>query len=137
MWEKTPWWTYSLSDESSFMPFQYISKEDALKAAMEDAEIEGAERIYVGRMNEYRPSVDAEQVIDQIKNDAEVEKADADTEWPLNYMDNVSLKDLYELEDMLTEAYRKWEDKHPEYKAEFYTIADIEEFQLGEEGRHR
>ena len=43
MWKKTPWWTYSLNDESSFMPFQYTSKEDALKAAMEDAEIDEAE----------------------------------------------------------------------------------------------
>ena len=69
MWEKTPWWTYSLNDESSFMPFQYASKEDALKAAMEDAEIEESERVYIGRINEYRTLVDAESVINQVQFD--------------------------------------------------------------------
>ena len=52
MWEKTPWWTYSLNDESSFLPFQYTSKEDALKAAMEDVEINESERVSCARLTE-------------------------------------------------------------------------------------
>lgn len=64
MWEKTPWWTYSLNDESSFMPFQYASKEDALIAAMEDAEIDKAERVYIGR--KYMSYTDTYQVVDDL-----------------------------------------------------------------------
>ena len=53
MWEKTPWWTYSLNDESGFGLSQYPLKEDALKAAMEDAEIEESDRVFIERINEY------------------------------------------------------------------------------------
>ncbi len=132
MWEKTPWWTYSLNDESSFMPFQYASKEDALKAAMEDAEIEESDRVYIGRINEYRTLVDAESVTNQVQFDGADAAAESDTSWPFEYLADVDGDDLYELEEMLTEAYRKWEDKHPEYKPEVYMITDIEEFQVGE-----
>ena len=131
MWEKTPWWTYSLNDESSFMPFQYASKEDALKAAMEDAEIEKSDRVYIGRLNEYIPTVDAESVINQIQNDEADAAEESDTSCPFDYLGNVDIGDLYELEEMLSIAYRKWEDKHPEYKPDFYTVTDIEEFQVG------
>lgn len=132
MWEKTPYWTYYLNDESGFVPFQYPSKEDALKAAMEDAEIEGAERVFIGRINEYIPTVDAESVTNQIQSDGADAAAESDTSWPFEYLADVDGDDLYELEEMLTEAYRKWEDKHPEYKPDFYTVTDIEEFQVGE-----
>lgn len=132
MWEKTPWWTYSLNDESSFAPFQYTSKEDALKAAMEDAEIEGAERVFIGRINEYIPTVDAESVTNQIQSDGADAAAEEDVSWPFECLDKVADDDFDELEYMLTEAYRKWEDKHPEYKPEVYMITDIEEFQVGE-----
>lgn len=131
MWEKTPWWTYSLSDESSFMPFQYVSKEDALKAAMEDAEIEESDRVYIGRINVYMPTVDAESVINQMQSDGADAAAESDTSWPFEYLADVADDDLYELEEMLTEAYRKWEDKHIEYKPEVYMITDVEEFQVG------
>lgn len=132
MWEKTPWWTYSLNDESGFMPFQYVSKEDALKAAMEDAEIEESDRVYIGRINEYIPTVDAESVINQVQFDGADAAAEEDVSWPFECLDKVADDDFDELEYMLTEAYRKWEDKHPEYKPDFYTVTDIEEFQVGE-----
>lgn len=132
MWEKTPWWTYSLNDESSFAPFQYASKEDALKAAMEDAEIEKSDRVFIGRINEYIPTVDAESVTNQIQSDGADAAAESDTSWPFEYLDKVADDDFDELEYMLTEAYRKWEDKHPEYKPKAYMITDIEEFQVGE-----
>lgn len=132
MWEKTPWWTYSLNDESSFMPFQYASKEDALKAAMEDAEIEKSDRVYIGRINKYIPTVDAESVTNQIQSDGADAAAESDTSWPFECLDKVNDEDFDELEEMLTEAYRKWEDKHPEYKPEVYMITDIEEFQAGD-----
>lgn len=130
MWEKTPWWTYSLNDESSFMPFQYVSKEDALKAAMEDAEIEKSDRVFIGRINEYIPTVDAESVINQIQNDESDAAAEEDVSWPFECLDKVADDDFDELEEMLTEAYRKWEEKHLEYKPEVYMITDIEAFQV-------
>lgn len=132
MWEKTPWWTYSLNDESGFGLSQYPLKEDALKAAMEDAEIEKSDRVYIGRINEYIPTVDAESVINQIQSDGADAAAESDTSWPFEYLADVDINDLYELEEMLSIAYRKWEDKHPEYKPDFYTVTDVEEFQVGE-----
>lgn len=132
MWEKTPWWTYSLNEESGFGLSQYASKEDALKAAMEDAEIEGAERVFIGRINEYIPTVDAESVTNQIQSDGADAAAESDTSWPFEYLADVDGNDLYELEEMLSIAYREWEDKHPEYKPEVYMITDVEEFQVGE-----
>lgn len=132
MWEKTPWWTYSLNDESGFGLSQYPLKEDALKAAMEDAEIEKSDRVYIGRINEYMPTVDAESVINQIQSDGADAAAESDTSWPFEYLADVDINDLYELEEMLSIAYRKWEDKHPEYKPDFYTVTDVEEFQVGE-----
>ena len=130
MWEKTPWWTYSLNYESGFGLSQYASKEDALKAAMEDAEIEGAERVFIGRINEYIPTVDAESVTNQIQSDGADAAAEEDVNWPFECLADVDGDDLYELEEMLTEAYKKWEDKHPEYKPKAYMITDIEEFQV-------
>lgn len=132
MWEKTPWWTYSLNYELGFGPSQYASKEDALKAAMEDAEIEESERVFIGRINEYIPTVDAESVINQVQFDGADAAAEEDVSWPFECLDKVADDDFDELEYMLTEAYRKWEDKHPEYKPKAYMITDIEEFQVGE-----
>lgn len=130
MWEKTPWWTYSLNEESGFGLSQYASKEDALKAAMEDAEIEKSDRVYIGQINVYMPTVDAESVINQMQSDGADAAAESDTSWPFEYLADVDINDLYELEEMLSIAYRKWEDKHPEYKPDFYTVTDIEEFQV-------
>lgn len=132
MWEKTPWWTYSLNDESFLISFEYASKGQAINAAMEDAEIEGAERVFIGRINEYIPTVDAESVTNQIQSDGADAAAESDTSWPFEYLADVDGNDLYELEEMLSIAYRKWEDKHPEYKPDFYTVTDIEEFQVGD-----
>lgn len=125
MWRKTPWWTYSLDNELSFLPFPYTSKGQAINAAMEDAEIEGAKRVYIGRLSEYIPTVDAESVINQVQFDGADAAAESDTSWPFEYLDDVDIGDLYELEEMLSIAYRKWEDRHPEYKPDFYTITDI------------
>lgn len=128
MWEKTPYWIYSL-DGSSFMSLPYSSKGQAINAAMEDAEIEGAKRVYIGRLSEYIPTVDAESVINQVQFDGADAAAEEDVSWPFERLDKVADKDFDELEYMLTETYRKWEDKHPEYKPEVYMITDIEEFQ--------
>ena len=130
MWEKTPWWTYSLNDESFLISFEYASKGQAINAAMEDAEIEGAKRVWIGRINEYRTLVDAESVINQVQFDGSDAAAEEDVSWPFECLDKVNDEDFDELEEMLTEAYRKWEDKHPEYKPEVYMITDIEEFQV-------
>lgn len=128
MWEKTPWWTYSLDNELSFLSLPYESKGQAINAAMEDAEIYEAERVYVGRLNEYIPTVDAADVIDQIRLDEANEAKKADTKLPFDLIDNATVDDIYELEEMLTNAYRKWEDKHG-YTSGVYKITDIEEFQ--------
>lgn len=132
MWEKTPYWTYGLNDESDLITFEYTSKGQAINAAMEDAEIEGAKRVWIGRINEYRTLVDAESVINQVQFDGADAAAEEDVSWPFECLDKVADDDFDELEEMLTEAYRKWEDKHPEYKPDFYTVTDIEEFQVGE-----
>lgn len=132
MWEKTPYWTYSLNDESCLISFEYASKGQAINAAMEDAEIEGAKRVWIGRINEYRTLVDAESVINQVQFDGADAAAEEDVSWPFECLDKVADDDFDELEYMLTEAYRKWEDKHPEYKPEVYMITDVEEFQVGE-----
>lgn len=130
MWEKTPWWTYSLNDESCLISFEYASKGQAINAAMEDAEIEGAKRVWIGRINEYRTLVDAESVINQVQFDGADAAAEEDVSWPFECLDKVADDDFDELEYMLTEAYRKWEEKHPEYKPKAYMITDIEEFQV-------
>ena len=132
MWEKTPYWTYSLNDESCLISFEYASKGQAINAAMEDAEIEKSDRVFIGRINVYMPTVDAESVINQMQSDGADAAAESDTSWPFEYLADVDINDLYELEEMLSIAYRKWEDKHPEYKPDFYTVTDIEEFQVGE-----
>lgn len=128
MWEKTPWWTYSLDNELSFLSFPYESKGQAINAAMEDAEIEGAKRVYVGRLTEYIPTVDAESVINQVQFDGADAAAEEDVSWPFERLDKVADEDFDELKYMLTETYRKWEDKHG-YTSGVYKITDIEEFQ--------
>ena len=97
---------------------------------MEDAEIEGAKRVWIGRINEYRTLVDAESVINQVQFDGADAAAEEDVSWPFECLDKVADDDFDELEEMLTEAYRKWEEKHLEYKPEVYMITDIEEFQV-------
>ena len=132
MWEKTPYWTYGLNDESDLITFEYTSKGQAINAAMEDAKIEGAKRVYIGRIYEFGPLVDAESVINQVQFDGADAAAEEDVSWPFERLDKVADEDFDELEYMLTETYRKWEVKHPEYKPEVYMITDIEEYQVGE-----
>lgn len=46
------------------------------------------------------------------------------------HLKNVTDKDYNELCEMLQAAYDRWEKKHPEYKPDFFTVTDVEEFQV-------
>ena len=110
----------------------YNSEKEAIRDAMEMYEYYGYEftHLYVGQADYFTPRIDADLVLEDLAQIADDNGFDDD-----EYLKNVKNKHIRELDEILTEAYLKWENKHPEYrnsnylmtKAVSYSIRDLKE----------
>ena len=110
----------------------YDSEKEAISDAMEMYEYYGYEftHLFVGQAERFTPRIDSELVLEDLANIAYDDGFDDD-----EYLKNVKNKHIRELDEILTEAYLKWENKHPEYrnsnylmtKAVSYSISDLKE----------
>ncbi|MGM9519766.1 MAG: hypothetical protein ACI3WS_03725 [Phascolarctobacterium sp.] len=107
----------------------FDSIEEALNEAREEVKDypEGAEDVYIGRVYEYEPYVDAVRVIELVQYDAMVEADDA----ARFYLDNVKKEDWQKLEEMLTETFNKWAAETGN-EPNFFTVEDVQEYSLEE-----
>lgn len=114
----------------------YSSEKEAILDAMEMYEYCGYEftHLFVGKAERFVPRIYSESILEDMAQLAEDDGYD-DSE----YLTDVNGKHMRELDKLLTEAYRKWENMHPEYrnsdysmtKAVRYSISHLKE-ELGE-----
>lgn len=115
-------------DPERFYSYGFDSIEEALKAAQADTEVnddyvrEGI--VYIGKVCEFEPIVDAWGVIEHIQYDADDEVDDT-----YGYLEDVSDDELKKLQDVLTEAFNKWA-KETNNLPDFCTVSEVEKYDL-------
>lgn len=97
----------------------YNSEKEAILEAMEMCEYYGYEftHLVVGQPEYFVPRVDADLVLGDLATSA-YDNGYRDEE----YLENVKSEHIRELDRLLTEAYLKWENKHPEYRNNYYLM---------------
>lgn len=129
MMKATEKYSYSFDEEYGYTG-DYDSIEDAFTDAIDQAKCENEdldddekiETVYAGRVMEFLPIIDADQVIDWLVDKADDEAGEAAD----SYLDGVTKKEKELLEEMLTEAFEKWADK-TNNRPNFYIVTNIEE----------
>ncbi|MGE9914001.1 hypothetical protein [Megasphaera elsdenii] len=107
--EMTNKWAYALGDEEDYNGVFFDSKEAALEEAMDDARQYGYSTVWVGQVQSFRPVVMiADELFDR-------------------------LQDQDELNDAIETVFFAWMKAHPEYKPNFFTIADSQSYKVGDE----
>lgn len=126
--QATKYWTNPVDNDEVFGPAEFETKEEALEDGMKWAREDNGKTVYVGRVNCFKPDITSYtgELLYGLQNDAEVEAG----EQSAGYLKNVTDEDYNELCEMLQAAYDRWEKKHPEYKPDFFTVTDVEEFQV-------
>jgi hypothetical protein len=119
-------WCCSVDDDEHFGPAQFETREAALRDAMQMAEEEGGETIYIGRIQEYVPQVNsyAGNMLEYVQEDAYEEGG----EYAETYLNDVTPEDEADLGQMLQAAFNSWLEKHPEYEPGrcFSLVTDVE-----------
>lgn len=89
--------------------------------------------VRIGHPNYYTPEVDAERVIEDI---CDYDVDDEIVEWAEPYMCeliNAKREHVKELEDELTDVYRKWEKKHG-YENTCYVVLETKTYKVDANG---
>lgn len=102
---------YNLLDEIVYGI--YSSEKEAILDAMRLYEACGYEftHLFVGKAERFVPRIYSESILEDM-----AQLADDDGYDDSEYLADVNGLHMRELDKLLTEAYRKWENKHPEYR---------------------
>ena len=122
---------YSYSLDNEHFSCEYDSVEEVLADAKVEAEEEYSageiDKVYIGYVCRFKPTVNAESVITEIQDDADNE---AD-EVAYGYLEDVSIVDLNKLQEMLTETFNKWA-KETGNEPNFFIVENVKEYSLEE-----
>ena len=116
-------WTYELNiTEDIWRGGIFNTKEEAIREANLEAEINGVDRFKVGIVKEIENiGIDIEFVLERIQAEMYAEAGEiAD-----DYLCSVSKKHEEELENKLNEVFFEWQKKHC-YKPTFYNVVSEE-----------
>ena len=113
--EKYSWNFDGTAEEWRNEPYDTI--EDCISAAIEDNRsiIDKYDTVYIGENVPFEPSVDAEQILDQITEDAYQFVGEIVEGW--DAYDCKKRDQLQELSDELTKIVSAWMEKHGYYPA--------------------
>ena len=111
-------YAYSFDNETCYGIF--ATEKEAINAALEDYERcqheNEYEFVFVGEVERFEPQVDVYKVVEDIADNAYDEGFEDD-----DYLNNIKGVHMDELEKVLTEEYKNWENSHPEYRnAKFF-----------------
>lgn len=97
----------------------YSSEKEAILDAMRMYEDCGYEftHLFVGKAERFVPRIYSESILEDM-----AQLADDDGYDDSEYLADVDGKHMRELDKLLTEAYLKWEKKHPEYRNSAYSM---------------
>ena len=102
------------------------SIEDAVKDFADAYPAYEVPEIRVGNPYYYVPTVDAERVIENI---VEYDLDDEIEEWSEDYLLEVKQEHIDELQDELTDVFRKWEKRHGYNNTSFVVLETVSPFE--------
>lgn len=107
----------------------YNSEKEAISDAMKEYEYCGHEftHLFVGQAEYFVPRIDSDVVLEDLATCANDNGYRDD-----GYLKNVKNEHIRELDDMLTEAYLTWENKHPEYRNNNYLMTNAVRYSISE-----
>lgn len=107
----------------------YNSEKEAILEAMEMCEYYGYEftHLDVGQAEYFTPRIDAESVLEDLAQLAYDNGYKYD-----DYLQDVKNEHIKELDKILTEAYLKWENKHPEYRNNYYLMTNAVRYSISD-----
>lgn len=116
---------YNLLDEIVYGI--YSSEKEAILDAMQMYEDCGYEftHLFVGKAERFVPRIYSESILEDM-----AQLADEDGYDDSEYLADVNGKHMRELDMLLTEAYRKWESKHPEYRNSDYSMTQAVRYSI-------
>lgn len=123
-------WCYIDSDDYASECF--ASKEDALNDWLENREDKDVNVVKIGHPSFYVPIVEPEIVIESIQWQAECDTCGYSEE-KREYLWRVKDKHLHELQDMLTNAFREWQNIYG-YNEEMYVVEKPDRYMLMSNG---
>lgn len=123
-------WSYSINDDERYNGEICESRERAIELGINQAinNEETLGTLFIGTVNEFAPTDFADTIIDMLCNQACNEAG----EFADDYLLNVEKDHMDELNDGLQAAFQVWESNHPEYKPTFYTVSNVEKFDIEE-----
>lgn len=107
----------------------YNSEKEAILEAMEMCEYYGYEftHLDVGQAEYFTPRIDADLVLGDLTTSA-YDNGYKDDE----YLQDVKSEHIKELDEILTKAYLTWENKHPEYRNNYYLMTNAVRYSISE-----
>lgn len=102
------------------------SIDDAIKDFIETYPAEELPMVRVGNPYYYVPTIDAERVIENI---VECDLDDEIAEWSEDYLLEVKQEHIDELQEELTDVFRKWENRHGYNNTSFVVLETINPFE--------
>ena len=128
--EMTDKWAYALGNEEDYNGVFFDSKEAAMEEARDQARPQGVQTGIVSPGQLYRPVVMiADELFDRLQDQAYDEAG----EYCIGWLDYVTEEDQDELNDAIETVFFAWMERHPEYKPNFFTIADSQSYKVGDE----
>ena len=117
-------WAYSFNGES--YSDVYDTREEAIIDALKDIEEykKDIDTVYLGIAKIFEARVSEAGIIEQLKEDA----WDGYGEYSEEYLEDLTDEERSDLQKLLQEAYKKWENKYPWYKPNFYKVIFNEVF---------
>ena len=102
------------------------SIDDAIKDFIETYPAEELPMVRVGNPYYYVPTINAERVIENI---VECDLDDEIAEWSEYYLLEVKQEHIDELQEELTDVFRKWENRHGYNNTSFVVLETINPFE--------
>ena len=134
-WIKVGEWIYEKCGEENWHTAEcsYDDKEEAIEAGrqhmkdlIQDEEYDG-EQFEIAQVVDFNFKVDTSQVIEQVVDQAYDQVGDLADRW----LDHVYNE--YELQEMLTNAFKEWLNKYPVNKPKFWCVENRETVSIEED----
>lgn len=108
---------YNIPEETAYGP--YDSEKEAILEAIRMCEYYNLNftHLFIGKAGYFVPRIDADLVLGDLTTRAYDNGYKDD-----DYLQDVKSEHVRELDKILTEAYLKWENKHPEYRNNYYLM---------------
>lgn len=109
-----------------YVGYPHKSIEDAVKEFTDTYPADEVPKVRVGNPYYYVPTINADRVIENI---AECDLDDEIAEWSEDYLLEVKQEHIDELQNELTDVFRKWEKRHGYNNTSFVVLETVSPFE--------